>query len=97
MSVKQRITLKLDCHEVCLTVDRDKEEIYRKAAVTINETYKRYKTHYPQLSIEKLWVYTALEVAVNLHDDIRDKDLKPVLNKLSELIQKIDAAQPTQP
>ncbi len=87
---KQNITLRIDCHEVRLTVDRDKEEVYRKAAVTLNETYKRYAETYPQLSVEKLWVYTALEVAVNLHSDIRDKDLQPLLDKLKELNDKLD-------
>ena len=89
MPDKQNITLRIDCHEVRLTVDRDKEEIYRKAAVTLNETYRRYADHYPQLSIEKLWVYTALEVAVNLQSDVREKDLRPLLKKLAELNKKI--------
>ncbi|MBR1809137.1 MAG: cell division protein ZapA [Paludibacteraceae bacterium] len=90
MSEKQNITLRLDCHEVRLSVDRDKEEIYRKAAVTLNDTYKRYAARYPQLPVEKLWVYTALEVAVNLHSDMRDKDLQPLLQKIAELNQKIE-------
>lgn len=89
MAIKQNITLRLDAHEVRLQVDRDKEEIYRKAAVTLNETYHRYAAAYPQLSIEKLWVYTALEVAVNLHSDIREKDLAPLMKKIEELNNKI--------
>ncbi len=89
MAEKQNITLRIDCHEVRLTVDRDKEEVYRKAAVTLNETYRKYADAFPQLSLEKLWVYTALEVAVNLHSDIREKDLKPLLKKLEELNKKI--------
>ena len=88
MSVKQNITLRLDAHEVRLTVDRDKEEVYRKAAVTLNQTYRQYAAAYPQMSVEKLWVYTALQVAVNLHADIRDKDLKPVTEKI-EAINKL--------
>ncbi len=90
MSVKQNITLRLDAHEVRLSVDRDKEEIYRKAAVTLNETYRRYAAAYPQLSVEKLWVYTALEVAVNLHSDIREKDLIPVKDKIEALNRLIE-------
>ena len=82
---KQNITLRIDCHEVKLLVERDKEEVYRKAALTLNETYQRYQQTYPQLSVEKLWVYTALEVAVNLHSDIRDKDLQPLLDKIKQL------------
>lgn len=89
MSEKQNITLRIDCHEVRLTVDRDKEEIYRKAAVTLNSTYRRYADRYPSLPLDKLWVYTALEVAVNLHSDIRDKDLQPILKKIEELNDKI--------
>lgn len=90
MSEKQNITLRIDCHEVRLTVNRADEEIYRKAAVTLNNTYQRYVNNYPQLSVEKLWVYTALEVAVNLHSDMRDKDLAPILQKIRELNEKLN-------
>lgn len=90
MGVLQNITLRIDCHEVRLKVDRDNEEVYRKAAKTLNETYRCYADRFPHLSIEKLWVYTALEVAVDLHNDIRDKDLAPVVKKLEELNSKLN-------
>ena len=93
MGDKQNITLRIDCHEVRLTVDRSQEEIYRKAAVTLNDTYRKYALNYPQLPIEKLWVYTALEVAVNLHSDMRSKDLAPLLKKIEELNEMINSTK----
>ena len=44
----------------------------------------------PNLPVEKLWVLTALELAVNFQSDVRDKRLQPVLEKVSELTAKID-------
>ncbi|MBQ8100646.1 MAG: cell division protein ZapA [Paludibacteraceae bacterium] len=90
MTPKQNITLRIDCHEIRLTVDRDKEEVYRKAALTLNDTYRKYQQAYPQLPIEKLWVYAALEVAVRLHSDIRAKDLQPVVERLAALNSRIE-------
>lgn len=85
----QRITLTIDCHRIPLQVKMEDEHLYRKAARTLNEVYSRYSQRLPQASVEELWVYTALHLAVNLHSDIRDKDLKPVMDKIAEINLKI--------
>lgn len=86
---KQRITLRLDCHTVALTVPRSQEPVYRNAAEVINRTYQRYTRLYPQASVEMIWVYVALEVAVNLQSDTRDKNLQPILQTLSSFNEQI--------
>lgn len=86
---KQHINLHLDAHTVGLDVPREQEPDYRKAAEMLNRRFQYYLKLRPNASAEQLWMYTALEVAVALHSDAREKSLVPVekeLNKLNALI-----------
>ena len=86
---KQHINLHLDAHTVGLDVPREQEPNYRKAADLLNRRFQYYLKLRPNASAEQLWMYTALEVAVALHSDAREKSLVPVekeLNKLNALI-----------
>ena len=88
---KQHINLRLDAHTVGLDVPRELEADYRNAAELLNRRYQYYLKLRPNASAEQLWMYTALEVAVALHSDAREKSLVPVekeLNKLNELIKE---------
>lgn len=97
MSDKQNITLQLDAHRIGLAVERDQEPVYRDAAKRVNEAYQRYAKMYPNLPVEKLWVYTALQMAVNFQSDVRDKSLQPVLEKMQELSKLIEKTLNTDP
>lgn len=81
---KRHINLHLDAHNVSLDVDEDKEEFYRQAAVLLNQRYQRYLRNVPSASAEQLWLYVALDVAVNLCSDAREKSLEPVVKQISE-------------
>ena len=86
---KQHITLKLDAHSVGLDVPREAEQNYRDAAALLNRRFQHYLKLLPNASAEQLWMYTALEVAVSLQSDARDKSLQPVeqeIKKLNEVI-----------
>ena len=88
---KQHINLHLDAHNVGLDVPRDQEPNYRQAAELLNKRYQHYLKIRPNASAEQLWMYTALEVAVALQSDAREKSLVPVekeLKTLNDLIQK---------
>jgi hypothetical protein len=88
---KQHINLHLDAHTVGLDVPRDKEPDFRKAAQLLNQRYQYYLKLRPKASAEQLWMYTALEVAVALQSDAREKSLEPVektLKELNDLINK---------
>lgn len=85
----QHITLQLDAHRVPMNVLREKEPIYREAAALLNKRYQHYVKAMPRASAEELWVYVALEQAVNLCNDARMKKIEPVENKLDELNRKI--------
>ena len=82
---KQHINLHLDAHTVGQDVPRDQEPNYRKAAELLNKRYQYYLKLRPNASAEQLWMYTALEVAVALQSDAREKSLAPVEKELKEL------------
>lgn len=86
---KQHINLHLDAHTVGLDVPRDAEPNYRKAAELLNRRYQYYLKLRPNASAEQLWMYTALEVAVALQSDAREKSLVPVEKALKELNEEI--------
>ncbi|MCR5050031.1 MAG: cell division protein ZapA [Paludibacteraceae bacterium] len=86
---KQHINLRLDAHNVGLDIPREHEENYRKAAELLNRRYQYYLKLLPHASSEQLWMYTALEMAVSLQSDAREKSLAPVekeIKALNELI-----------
>ena len=82
---KQHINLHLDAHTVGLDVPRAQEPNFRKAAELLNRRYQYYLKLRPNASAEQLWMYTALEVAVALQSDAREKSLEPVEKALKEL------------
>ena len=86
---KQHITLQLDAHHISLNVLADKEALYRNAAEQINERYRYYQRLVPNRSAEQLWVYVALDVAVNLQADAHAHRLQPIDEKIKELNQII--------
>ena len=86
---KQHINLHLDAHTVGLDVIREQEPNYRKAAELLNKRYQYYLKLRPNASAEQLWMYTALEVAVALQSDAREKSLIPVEKEIKELNEQI--------
>lgn len=90
MPEKQRITLQIVSRKIALNVIPEQEPFYRDAAVKINEKYQQYQRAYPNLPVEQIWIYVALEMAVNLHSDAREKNIEPILSKIRELNQLIE-------
>lgn len=86
---KQHINLHLDAHTVGLDVPLDQEPNYRRAAELLNKRYRYYLKLRPNASAEQLWMYTALEVAVALQSDVREKSLEPVEKEMKELNEEI--------
>lgn len=84
-SRKQHITLQLSAHTLTLNVPSEQEQAYREAAVLLNQRYVYYQQHIPKASVEQLWVYVALEMAVNLCTDARDKSIRPIEEKLKNI------------
>ena len=89
ISDKQHINLHLDAHTVGLDGPLDQEPNYRRAAELLNKRYQYYLKLRPNASAEQLWMYTALEVAVALQSDVREKSLEPVEKEVKELNEEI--------
>jgi hypothetical protein len=89
ISDKQHINLRLDAHSVGLDIPREQEPNYRAAAELLNKRYQYYLKLRPNASAEQLWMYTALEVAVSLQSDAREKSIAPVEKALKELNKEI--------
>ena len=86
---KQHINLRLDAHHVGLDVPREAEPNYRAAAELLNKRYQYYLHLLPKASAEQLWMYTALEVAVALQSDVREKSLEPIEAEIQQLNKQI--------
>ena len=81
----QHIVLKFDTHNVALNVPEDREVIYREAAELLNNRYHVYQHRNPSATIEQIWLYVALEAAVNLKNDEREKNLASVDKKIQAI------------
>ena len=86
---KQHITLRLDAHNISINVPANQEHLYRKAANIINEKYRTYQKKMQTSSAEQLWVYVALDVAVNFCTDAYANRITPIDEKIQEINNKI--------
>lgn len=89
---QQHIVLKLDTHNVALNVPADREAIYREAAELLNERYHVYQRRNPSATVDKIWLYVALEAAVNLKSDEREKGLAIIDKKIQAINELINSS-----
>lgn len=82
---KQHITLQLDSHHISINVLAHQEHLYRDAAKMLNEKYRHYQRKMQTSSAEQLWVYVALDMAVNLCAESHAQRLQPIDEKVQEL------------
>ena len=82
---KQHITLQLDAHHISINVLAHQEHLYRDAAKILNEKYRHYQRKMQTSSAEQLWVYVALDMAVNLCAETHAQRLQPIDEKVQEL------------
>ena len=82
---KQHITLNLDSHHISINVLAHQEHLYRDAAKILNEKYRHYQKKMQTSSAEQLWVYVALDMAVNLCAETHAQRLQPIDEKVQEL------------
>jgi hypothetical protein len=82
---KQHITLQLDSHHISINVLAHQEHLYRDAAKILNEKYRHYQRKMQTSSAEQLWVYVALDMAVNLCAESHAQRLQPIDEKVQEL------------
>ena len=82
---KQHITLQLASHHISINVPAHQEHLYRDAAKILNEKYRHYQKKMQTSSAEQLWVYVALDMAVNLCAETHAQRLQPIDEKVQEL------------
>ena len=92
MAEKQNIHLQLDVHHLSLTIDRDLEPFYREGAKLLNQRFLYYRRVMPKATSEQLWMYVALQLAVNWRSDVNAKDIAPIAQQLAALDQQIKSA-----
>lgn len=73
-----------------ITVTRDKEEVFRKAARLINEKLNRYQSTYPNQGYEKYMSVVLLDIAVNLLQSEERLDTAPYDAAIKQLTGEIE-------
>jgi len=89
---KLHINLEIGTQKVSLNVTPADELVYRNAAKVLNDKFSTYAKRFPQLSLERLWIYVAFDIAVNLHSDARNKDLEPYIQAIQNINTRIENA-----
>lgn len=75
-----------------ISVKRDQEEIFRKAAKEINEKIQRYQTTYPNQGHEKYMSIALLDFAVKVQQIERSNETAPYNQALEQLTLEIEQA-----
>ena len=83
------ITLQLGDHTMRFPVAWNEEKYYRDAAAHLNQRFQYYSSGMKNKSAEQIWVYVALEAAVNLHRDSARYDIEPVKDRINTINQTI--------
>ncbi len=83
------ITLQLGDHTMRFPVAWNEEKYYRDAAAHLNQRFQYYSSGMKNKSAEQIWVYVALEAAVNLHRESARYDIEPVKDRINTINQTI--------
>lgn len=84
------IQLMIGKKEFPITIRRDEEEVYRKAAKQINEKLNRYEQAYPNLEPERYTSVVMLDLAVRNLLISKEHDQTPYDDLAERLTQEID-------
>ena len=75
-----------------ISVKREQEEIFRKAAKDINEKLQRYQTTYPNQGYEKYMSIALLDFAVKVLQLENTNETEPYNKSLEQLTLEIEQA-----
>jgi cell division protein ZapA (FtsZ GTPase activity inhibitor) len=83
------LTIRLNIFELqeplALTIPREHEEVYRKAASQVNAAIKQYRRQFQVTPLEKIISMVSLNFAVKSLATADNQDLEPMLKQLKEL------------
>ena len=86
------ITLQLGDHTMRFPVAWNEEKYYRDAAAHLNQRFQYYSSGMKNKSAEQIWVYVALEAAVNLQRENARYDIEPVVERINTINKTILSA-----
>ena len=90
VSDKLVIQLLIGSHMQQITVRRDQEEIFRKAALLINERLNKYKTAYPNQVDVKYMSIALLDFAVKVLQMENNIDTLPFSESIERLTKEVE-------
>lgn len=85
MNDKIKINLLIADTHYPLTIHREEEEMVREAAKQVNIRLNAYRTHYPNLNLEKVLGMVAYELSLESLKQKQRNDTAPYTEKINEL------------
>ena len=67
----------------------NEEKYYREAAAQLNQRFQYYSSGMKSKSAEQIWVYVALEAAMNLERQAARYDMEPVMERINNMNKSI--------
>ncbi len=94
MNVDNKLGIRLDVggKTIQLTIDRDMEEMYRKAGTLINQKLRSYASIYPDREKEQIYCMTLIDIAVNYQYVSTQNDTEPYRVVLEQMASEIEGA-----
>lgn len=87
---KMKIHLSIADQTYAMTINRQDEEFYRKAAKDINEKLNMYRLRHPEGSLVNHLTMVAFDFAFKLTTTEYKNDTQPYLQKLQELTEELE-------
>lgn len=87
---KMKIHLSMADQTYPMTINREEEELYRKAAKQINEKLNMYRSRRPEGTIINHLTMVAFDFAFNLAVNEHRNDTEPYKQKLNELTRELE-------
>lgn len=83
------IEVKIDGFPLRLPINREDEEVYRRAADNLNSKIAKIKSTYPSQPYQTIMMFVAYEIAVENGMNIQNKTTAPLADKVAELTEAI--------
>ncbi len=90
MNDKIRINLNIADSYFPITINRDEEELMRKAAKQVNMRLNAYRKHYKDISTEKLLAMVAYHFSQENLELIERNDTEPYAAKINEMTDLLE-------
>ncbi|MFV0505244.1 MAG: cell division protein ZapA [Bacteroidales bacterium] len=88
-----KINIKIDGKEYPLSIDRDKERLYRDAVGKLNEQILRYRKKYDAQRVDRddIFAMVAFSLALRTEELENELDFDPIVNEVEAMINAIDS------